>query len=468
MADAGTLLVIDDEDAICGAFEKFFTNRGWRVFVCATATEGVETCRREQPDVIFLDIRLPDGSGLEKIDALLAESPGAAVIVITAYGSLDTVTRAMDGRAFDHLAKPLDLDHAERLAQRAIQNRRNRDRQQRVAAPSSNTAPSLIGSSQCMQDVYKRIGLVARSESSVLILGETGTGKELVARAIHEHSNRSGGPFVAVNCGGIPENLVENELFGHEKGAFTGAESTRKGRFEAADGGTLFLDEVGELSTAAQVKLLRALDLKTIERVGAVLPIQLDLRILAATNRSLDADTAAGRFREDLYHRLNVIHIELPPLRRRREDIQQLAANFLGRFGHAAGLKAETLQVLQKYRWPGNVRELENAMEHAAIVSAGTPILPEHLPESVTARGPALPGDDMTATLRDYVRSLRGTNEGIYKTAVRNLERELLIEAIDRAGGNRGTAAEILGIHRNTLRTKLGELGIGEGTAPLK
>jgi two-component system nitrogen regulation response regulator GlnG len=309
-----------------------------------------------------------------------------------------------------------------------------------------------------MQEVYKRIGLVAESESSVLILGETGTGKELVARAIHDHSPRRAGPFVAVNCGAIPESLAESELFGHEKGAFTGADSDRRGRFEAADNGTLFLDEVGELSAAAQVKLLRVLDTRTIERVGAVTPIRLDVRILAATNRPLDDDVASGRFREDLYYRLNVIHIELPPLRERGEDIADLARCFLQESGHTGGLEDDALRALHGYHWPGNVRELKNAMEHAAVVSAGRKIVPGHLPESITS--PAGAGEDVEEKIKDYFRSVLDSGDGLYQTVIEPIERAAIQEALRRCEGNRKEAAELLGMHRNTLRKKMKDLGI--------
>jgi len=457
MVNKGSILVIDDENTICSAFEQFFVPRGWTVEISATASEAVTKSRIKKPDVVFLDIRLPDGSGLEIMDSIAKVSPGSSIIIITAYGSLDTVIKAIDGKAFDHLFKPLDLDRAEQLAKRAMtgkHKRRNMPSTTRKVEP----CPCLIGTSTAMQEIYKRIGLVARSESSVLILGETGTGKELAALAIHNYSNRREGPFVAVNCGSIPENLAESELFGHEKGAFTGAETTRKGRFEAADGGTLFLDEIGELSASAQVKLLRVLDSKTIERVGTVKPIKLDLRIIAATNRPLNADVSRGRFREDLYHRLNVIHIQLPPLKERTGDIEQLSLHFLACFGHNSGIEPETLKLLNNYSWPGNVRELQNAMEHAALVSSGTPVIPENLPLSI--RTPGKQSGDFDNMLRNYIRYLPQGENRRYRTAVRNLEQALITEALEKTYGNRSRAADLLGMHRNTLRKKIRELKI--------
>ncbi len=454
------LIVIDDEDSICLAFKRFFERRGWQVQTCATGQAGMDACLNSEPDLVFLDVRLPDIDGLQVLDQLMAKKPQLQVVVISAYGSLETVTQAVKGKAFDYLAKPIDLDRAVELAERAVEQAREEEDGPAAEKPSGSR---IIGTSHIMQEVYKRIGLVAQTDSSVLIMGETGTGKELVARAIHEHSARQGEPFVAVNCGALPENLIESELFGYEKGAFTGADQPRAGRFEAANGGTLFLDEVGELPLPMQVKLLRVLDDQIVERLGSQKPIPLNVRILAATNRQLVDEVSDGRFRSDLFYRLNVIHIALPPVHDRREDIPQLARHFLALLsqGKTPAISRQAMGILRSHPWPGNVRELRNAMEHAIVVAGGARILPEHLPASVRDQSGVAAkdksGDDL---IRRYVRELGDAQEDLYKMAIEPLERILLETALSRCGGNQSVAAGILGIHRNTMRNKIRALKI--------
>ena len=457
MTENKKILVIDDEHAICVGFERFFTRRGWQVLSKSTATAGLNAFVSEKPDVVFCDVRLPDKNGLEVLDEIRQLSHDAKVVIITAYGSLDTVTQAVKGKAFDYLAKPLDLDKALEIADRALQI--TVAGRSETPDESTQARPLIVGASHVMQDVYKKIGLVAMSDASVLILGQTGVGKDLVARAIHQNSSRSAKPFVAVNCGALPENLIESELFGHQKGAFTGADSDRAGKFETADGGTLFLDEVGELPHAAQVKLLRVLDSQTIERVGGVKPISLDVRILAATNRDLAAEVAAGRFRADLYYRLNVIHIEIPPLNQRKDDIVAIAKHFLRSHSASAALSEGAVELLCNHSWPGNVRELRNAIEHAAVLAGSGVVLPEHLPESVRISAPILNPIDWRTSLRDYLATLP-KSASIYRDAIEHLERELITQALDRCNGNQSEAADFIGLHRNTLRKKIRELGI--------
>jgi two-component system nitrogen regulation response regulator GlnG len=466
MNNLGRILVIDDEEAICFAFQRYFEPRGYRVEVAPTAAAGLAAYAKGPAEVVFLDVRLPDGDGIEVLSRLCERDPQARVIVITAHGSLETVTRAIRGRAFDYLVKPVDLDRAAELVAQA--------RASRLAAsgvaPEPCTAagsdePTLVGRSPAIQEVYKRIGRVAESDSAVLILGETGTGKELVARAIHLHSRRRARPFVPVNCGALPENLVESELFGYARGAFTGATADKPGRFEAADGGTLFFDEIGELPPAAQTKLLRFLDTQTVERLGSVEPIHLDVRILAATNQDLAGAMAAGRFRQDLYYRLAVIQIPLPPLAARAQDILPLANHFLMQRTPAGAkppiLSREAAALLEAHTWPGNVRELRSAIEHASLASGGGPILPVHLPEAVR-QAPAPPVDaapqDLGARVQEFAASLGGGDS--YADALHLLEKALIRRALEEAGGNQSVAAERLGLHRNTLRNKLRDLGL--------
>lgn len=453
MSQERSMLVIDDEESICIAFKRFFAKRGWSVKTCGTGQAGLDAFEDKKWTVVFLDVRLPDIDGLEILNRMREQDSDARVIVISAYGSLETVTQAVQGKAFDYLAKPLDLDQAEVVAERA------------AAIPGPAAAPSdvasssmIVGKSKQMQEVYKRIGLVAQSDSSVLILGETGTGKELVARAIHQHSPRSEHPFIAVNCGALPDNLVESELFGYEKGAFTGATDRRTGKFEAANEGTLFLDEVGELPAATQTKLLRVLDSQIIERLGSAKSIHLNVRILAATNRRLADDVAEGRFRADLYYRLNVIHIELPPLAERTEDILPLAQHFVQQLAPDCVLSEAAGDILGRHAWPGNVRELRNAIEHAVVVSGGRMIQPEHLPESAIGLHPCEGGKD--AVLARYVESIDSELPDIYHRAIEPLERYLIKLALARCNGNQSEAAAVLGLHRNTLRNKLRELNM--------
>jgi two-component system nitrogen regulation response regulator GlnG len=466
MNDAASILVIDDEEAICFAFQRYFQPRGYGVRVASTGAAGLAAYADEPADVVFLDVRLPDADGLDVLARLAEADPRVRVIVITAHGSLETVTRAMRGRAFDYLVKPVDLDRAAELAAMAVASRRAAAPEARQ--PSGEADPyALVGRSPAIQEVYKAIGRVAESDSAVLVLGQTGTGKELVARAIHRHSGRRGGPFVAVNCGALPEALVEGELFGHVRGAFTGAAADKPGRLEAADGGTLLFDEIGELPPAAQTKLLRFLDTRTIERLGEVRPRRVDVRVLAATNRDLAAAMAAGRFRQDLYFRLAVIQIHLPPLAARTEDVALLAEHFLSQNSSpdrpAPHLTPDAAAALTEYAWPGNVRELRNAMEHAAVASGGGPILAAHLPDAVR-RGAATPlpsterGEDgLDALVARWLDALPpGTP---YADVLPHVEAALIRRALAECGGNQSAAAQRLGMHRNTLRGKLRDLG---------
>ena len=465
LSEKNSILVIDDEESICTAFGRFFEGRGWAVRVAASGGAGVAAYREARADVVFLDVRLPDGSGLDRLAELKGIDPGACVIVITAYGSLETVRSAVQRSAFDYLVKPLDLDRAQELARRAVESRRAMSAAavRSVAGPAAGT--TMVGASRVMQEVYKRIGLVAAADAAVLILGETGTGKELVARAVHEHSGRKAGPFVAVNCGSLPESLVESELFGHVRGAFTGADVDRPGRFEAADGGTLFLDEVGELPPASQVKLLRVLDSQTIERLGSVKPIPLDVRVLAATNRDLAGDVRAGRFRADLYYRLAVMQVELPALRARPEDVLPLARHFLAE-GTAEGaaippLSDAAAEALGRYDWPGNVRELRNAIGHAAVVAGGGQIRREDLPESVLRPASAPAGAEALCRALDAYLAAVGERRGdLHAAALGPVERAIIERALRACGGNQTEAARMLGLHRNTLRNKIRELGL--------
>lgn len=454
MPKAPTILIIDDEESIRYAFRRFLQARGYKVIGAATAAEGLAACRDNRPGLVFLDVRLPDANGLDLLERLLETAPATRVVVMTAYGTVDTVLEAVRRRAYDYLPKPVDLPAAAHLAEQAFATPHSPGEHDTADA---ETRHGIVGASEIMQDVFRRIGRAARSDSSVLILGETGTGKELAARALHELSDRAAKPFVPVNCGAIPENLIEGELFGFSKGAFTGADRDKPGRFETANHGTLFLDEVGELPPAAQVKVLRFLDSHAVERLGSVASRALDVRIVAATNRDLVREQQDGAFRSDLYFRLAVIEIELPPLRSRLADIPLLVRHFLRQNGAEPGLmRSDTLDVLTRYDWPGNIRELRNAVEHSLVGGGGDAILPRHLPPRVRA-APA--STDRENALQHYLESIRRTTPaGLLEAAVTPVERALINAVLSECGGNQSRTAKLLGIHRNTLRQKLQEL----------
>ena len=450
-----TLLVVDDEESICTAFQRFFSRRGWRVVQAATAEAGLAAWRSASPEVTFLDVRLPDRSGLDLLDQLAADARASAIVVMTAYGDMSTVLRAMQGKAFEYLPKPIDLDRALSTANRAAESVRRYRAGEMASTPPSQGEGLLVGTSRAMQEVYKLIARLSLADCPVLIEGPTGTGKELAAKAIHVHSARRSGPFAAVNCGAIPANLVESELFGRARGGYTGADADAAGQFEAASGGTLLLDEIGELPPEAQVKLLRVLDTHRVQPVGSTRTVQLDVRILAATNRDLQQQVQCGEFREDLYYRLAVAKIEMPPLCRRLEDVPDLAEHFLAGLGKEISLSDEARRRLTRYDWPGNVRQLRNVIQQAATLAGGGIIGPEDLPE--LSPGGTRSGQDAASR---YVAALEEESGDLYRQAVEPVERAVIVRALRACQGHRGQAAELLGLHRNTLRKKLKELGI--------
>ncbi len=454
-----TVLVIDDEQSIIWAFERFITTLGHRCLSAATAEQGIEIARRDKPDLIVVDVKLPGMDGLSALEQIRKHDPLARVIVVTAHGSLDTALRATKLGAVEYLAKPIDLVRARKLIEGAL-----------AAAPANREVEKLrgevggfrqiIGKTPAMQEVFKKIAAVCDSDATVLLIGESGTGKELLARAVHYNSRRANGPFEAINCSSIPETLLESELYGHERGAFTGAVRQKSGKFEIASGGTAFLDEIGDLSPAAQVKLLRFLEERKFSRVGGTEHIPVDVRIIAATNQNLDRRIREGKFREDLFFRLNVVRIDLPPLRERRDDVPLLVAHFVEQTG-AAGVTDAALDILRAYSWPGNVRELKNAIERGAVLARGKTVQPEHLPESVLR--PAAPAEnDLDARLAQVVEQLAaGAPKGdLFRHVEAKWERALLKRTLDSVGGNQVKASELLGINRVTLRKKIAEYGL--------
>ena len=455
-----SVLIIDDEEPIAWGLRRAFERDGYTVAVAASAEDGLAKARRQRPDVVFLDVRLPGMDGLTALNELKAIAPTAAVVVITAHGNLNTAVKAVAGGAFDYLAKPFDLARAMDAARRAIGAK-----EPAASAPEPGGEPDLspdaiAGRGPAMQGVFRRIALVAPTNACVLITGESGTGKELVARAIHAHSPRSGKPFLPVHVAALNPNLVESELFGHVKGAFTGADKPRAGLLALADGGTVFLDELADIPLPVQAKLLRVLERQEVLPVGGVESQTVDVRIVSATHADLSAAVRDGRFRADLFFRLNVYPIHLPPLRDRVDDIPLLADHLLRKFGvanPASVLPADTLKFLQTRPWPGNVRELRNALEHAAIEARGGPLRPEHFPEPSSATGPATVTERLQSLVVEWVREQVQHHAGeepaeLYQRLIDTVEPALLDEVLRQLDGNRLAAARWMGLARATVR----------------
>ena len=452
------ILVVDDERSMQEFLELFFRGEGYEVTTAGDVESALLHLEGDEFDLVITDIQLPEGSGLDILRAVQDGSPETVVIMITAFASTETAIAAMKLGAYDYITKPFKVDEIRIVVEKALEKKllSTENRRLRSALRSQARDRSIIGSSPVMQRVYEFIDQVAGTKANVLISGESGTGKEMVARAIHQGGDRKERPFVAVNCAAIPENLLESELFGHVKGAFTGAVQNKAGLFEAADTGTLFLDEVAELPLPLQVKLLRVIQEKTIRRVGGTSDRQVDTRILAASNRELQEEVGGGRFREDLFYRLNVIEIPLPPLRERTEDIPLLVSHFIEKYGtdldqEVTGASPEAMERILAYRFPGNVRELENVIERAVALSREPVIQVDSLPPSLLdppERGGAnrIPpeGIDLDAMVESY-------------------ERSLLLEALDGpAGGVKKRAAQLLGISFRSLRYRLEKLGVDD------
>jgi len=468
---APKIIIADDEDGVRWVLEKGLREAGYEVAAVKDGEAALRRAEAEPYDLMFLDVRMPGLDGLTVLQRLRASRPDALVIVMTAHGTMETAIQAMQRGAYDYLSKPFDIDEVLLLAERALTARRLT---QEVAQLKTGLQEvwefgALIGRHPRMQEIYKTIGRIAGSDVTVLLRGESGTGKELVARAIHHYSRRAGRPFVAISCAAIPGTLLESELFGHERGAFTDAKERKLGKFELAHGGTLFLDEVGDMPPELQTKLLRALQERSFERVGGQEPIRVDVRILAATNRDLEAMIKEGKFRDDLYYRLNVVELQLPPLRERRRDVPLLVDHFLAKYADTLGpriVAPETLDRLVGYEWPGNVRELENVIQRAMVMASGGVILPEHLPIGAVSAAASVAVDAtleeiIERRLLDCVRGLREhANANLYDLMVGLMEKPLFRAVLRETGGNQVRAAQLLGINRNTLRKKLKEHGI--------
>jgi nitrogen regulation protein NR(I) len=466
----GRILIIDDDAQLRQSFERILREEGHTVLSASTGEAGLALFKESMPDLVVADVRLPGMSGLEAYLAIRGIDPKIPVIIMTAFGTTETAIEATKLGAFDYVLKPFEIPDMLGLIDQALEaGRFMRAQVEMDVVPETAVAEAIVGKSKAMQEVYKAIGRVAPTDATVLIRGESGTGKELVARAIYHHSQRSDKPFLVINCVAIPETLLESELFGYEKGAFTGAINRRMGKIEQANGGTVFLDEIGDMPFNIQAKILRLLQEKSIERLGGRETIPVDVRIIAATNRDLEAALAEGRFREDLYYRLKVVTLWLPPLRERASDIPLLTDYFLGRFSKDMnvsnpGITEEARDVLAHYPWPGNVRELANTLQKALIFSRGCPICPEDVSQAIRGEGVGIAAEDGAATeaIRQWVRKALASQSGenVFETLMDRFAGLLITEALNLTSGNRTRAARLLGLSRPTLQSRIEKYGL--------
>ena len=464
--ESNAVWIVDDDRSIRWVLEKALGRAGIASASFGSADAALAKLGAgEAPRVLISDIRMPGASGLDLLRQVKQDHPDLPVIVMTAYSDLDSAVAAFQGGAFEYLPKPFDVDQAVALVRRALEQAAPKI----GASPAGALAPEILGQAPAMQEVFRAIGRLSQSHATVLINGESGTGKELVARALHRHSPRRDGPFVAINTAAIPRDLLESELFGHEKGAFTGANTQRRGRFEEAAGGTLFLDEIGDMPAELQTRLLRVLSDGQFYRVGGHQPIRANVRVIAATHQNLEERVKAGLFREDLFHRLNVIRLRLPPLRERREDIPALARNFLANSAQQLGVEPKrladaALKFLQGAAWPGNVRQLENLCHWLTVMAPGQTIEIDDLPAEMRDASPAGGAADWQQLLASAADELLAREHGTAWEKLGNaFEATLIRRALAATGGKRIEAAQLLGIGRNTITRKIQELGLDDG-----
>ncbi|MBV8658471.1 MAG: nitrogen regulation protein NR(I) [Burkholderiales bacterium] len=455
--------IIDDDRSIRWVFEKALGREGIAHTLLASAEGALDALRRETPAVVVSDIRMPGMSGIDLLAELKERFPTLPVIIMTAHSDLESAVSAFQGGAFEYLPKPFDVDHAVELIRRALAES---SKQEVIDVPETEAAPEILGQAPAMQELFRAIGRLSQSAATVLITGESGAGKELVARALHRHSPRASKPFVAINTAAIPKDLLESELFGHERGAFTGAQAQRTGRFEQAEGGTLFLDEIGDMPPELQTRLLRVLSDGYFYRVGGHVPLKANVRVIAATHQNLEERVKHGQFREDLFHRLNVIRLRLPALRERREDIPLLARHFLAQSARELGgevkrLSEEAMRQLCAFDFPGNVRQLENLCHWICVMAPGQLVGPSDLPPELKMESAApTSGDWATALAHEADRRLRAGERGFIETLTHQFERTLILRALAATSGRRIEAAERLGLGRNTLTRKIQELNL--------
>ncbi len=472
------VLVVDDDEKICWAFQQFLEGEGYSSSIANNAEEGLRHIASDNPDVVLLDVGLPGMSGLEALEKIKIQHPSVIVVIITAYDDVETTIEAMRLQAFDFVPKPIDLEVVKSVLERAFRTQSVRSTLPVETQPDSSSEQRghrLVGKSEQMREIYKLIGVLASNTTTVLIEGETGTGKDLVARAIHAGSERKDMPFIPVDCGALPDELLESELFGYEPGAFTGAKKEGKpGRFELANSGTLFLDEIANMTAALQMKLLRALQTQEIERLGGTRTLKVDVRVIAATNQELGQIVKLGQFRADLYYRFKRIALHLPPLRERKEDIPLLITHFLqlvqDELGkQIRGISEEGMELLQKYAWPGNVRELENCIRSAAALSRSDVILPDDLPDEIHSPVSAAVSNlsHMETSLKSVLQeitkaSIAEGNNQLYDDVLALLDQTVIELALEECSDNQSRAAELLGISRTTLIKKIKQHKIGD------
>lgn len=460
-----SILIVDDDHQLRQSFEKILRQEGYSVTTASTGEAGIGLVRSTAFDLVIMDVRLPGMNGLEAFRIMKSYDAKLPVIIMTAFGTTETAIEATKAGAFDYVLKPFDIPEVLGLIRQALEaGRFMRSRVAMGGTAEAGAGEVIVGRSRAMQEVYKAIGRVASTDATVLIRGESGTGKELVARAIYQHSERADKPFLVINCVAIPETLLESELFGYEKGAFTGAVNRRVGRIEKAHGGTIFLDEIGDMPFSIQAKILRLLQEKSIERLGGREPIPVDVRIIAATNRNLENAQAEGRFREDLYYRLKVVTIWLPPLREREGDITLLGEYFMARFARdldcaPPGISGAAMEILKRHRWPGNVRELSNTLQKALIFSRGCPVSPEDLGRAVRGELAAADAEGLSPddALKHWITRALAAEDGdnIFDTLMDRFGSLVIGEALALTGGNRTRAAKLLGLSRPTLLSKI-------------
>jgi len=463
------ILIVDDDASMRYSLTRMLEGQGLEVLAAKNGSEALSLFFVEKPELVVMDIKMPGQSGLEVLRQLKEKDPKALIVLMTAFGTTETAIEAMKSGAFDYILKPFDIPKMRGLVERGLEI--SRMMKKTVSLPDRKdgeaAAESIVGSSPAMQEIYKMIGQVAPTDVTVLLRGESGTGKEMVARAVYHHSQRADRPFLPVNCAAIPETLLESELFGHEKGAFTGALTRRIGRFEQGQGGTLFLDEIGDMTPATQAKILRVLQERRFERLGGSESIAVDVRLIAATNKDLERGIREGNFRPDLYYRLKVVSLNLPPLRERREDIPELARYFIQRFRDGINfqvreISAKAMERLMRHPWPGNVRELENAVKRAMVIAKGNILLPEDF----SFEGPGAEGS-LAADAGDFEKRVEILMEPVFKVLagrsrespeadlMSSVEKILIKRALQETGGNQVQAALLLGMSRNTLRSKI-------------
>jgi len=459
--------IIDDDRSIRWVFEKALARENIAFKTFSSAQEALVALKTETPQVVVSDIRMPGESGLELLQRAKALHATLPVIIMTAYSDLESAVTAFQGGAYEYLPKPFDVDHAVELIRRAMEE----SMRQESVAEETEPAPEILGQAPAMQEVFRAIGRLSQSHATVMITGESGTGKELVARALHRHSPRAAKPFIAINTAAVPRELLESELFGHERGAFTGAQAQRRGRFEQAEGGTFFLDEIGDMPQELQTRLLRVLSDGHFYRVGGHQPIKASVRVIAATHQDLEARVKQGLFRDDLFHRLNVIRLRLPSLRERREDIPLLARHFLAHSARELGVEAKrlseaTLKYLVAQDFPGNVRQLENLCHWLTVMAPSVTIEVKDLPPELRAEvAPA--ATSWVAALENEVETQLNRGEtGVMDELTRRFEKALIVKALAHTGGRRIEASQLLGLGRNTLTRKIQELGIESGNKP--